>query len=227
MFILQARTAPSSSDAAAAASSGMVPRRRLELPRPFGHRYLKPARLPIPPPGQQEGAIVVGCLPKSTGISLVRRSDRGLYLRPQWHSGGAPARRKSRSVMAARFVTVFGGSGFIWRYLVQRLARHGWIVRVAVRHPDRALFLKPMGAVGQITPVAASLRHDGSGAAAVAGADAVVNLVGILCERGAQTFAAVHAMGAATVAEAAKAAGARTFVHMSALGADPAASAQY
>ena len=129
--------------------------------------------------------------------------------------------------MAARVVTVFGGSGFIGRYLVQRLAKRGWTVRVAVRHPDRALFLKPMGAVGQITPVAASVRHAGSIAAAVAGADAVVNLVGILCERGAQTFAAVHAMGAAAVADAAKAAGARTLVHMSALGADPASSAQY
>src|SRR5215475_1645645 len=129
--------------------------------------------------------------------------------------------------MAARVVTVFGGSGFIGRYLVQRLAKRGWTVRVAVRHPERALFLKPMGAVGQITPVAASVRHAGSIAAAVAGADAVVNLVGILGERGAQTFAAVHAMGAAAVADAAKAAGARTFVHMSALGADPAASAQY
>ena len=129
--------------------------------------------------------------------------------------------------MAARVVTVFGGSGFIGRYLVQRLAKRGWTVRVAVRHPDRALFLKPMGAVGQITPVAASVRHAGSIAAVVAGADAVVNLVGILGERGAQTFAAVHGDGAAAVAEAAKAAGARTLVHMSALGADPASSAQY
>ena len=129
--------------------------------------------------------------------------------------------------MAARVVTVFGGSGFIGRYLVQRLARQGWIVRVAVRHPDRALFLKQMGAVGQITPIAASLRHAGSVAAAVAGADAVVNLVGVLFERGQQTFAAIHADGAATAAAAAKAAGARTFVHMSALGADPASPAQY
>ncbi len=129
--------------------------------------------------------------------------------------------------MAARVVTVFGGSGFIGRYLVQRLAKRGWTVRVAVRHPDRALFLKPMGAVGQITPVAASVRHAGSIAAAVAGAEAVVNLVGILYERGAQTFAAVHAEGAAAVADAARSAGARTLVHMSALGADPTSSAQY
>jgi uncharacterized protein YbjT (DUF2867 family) len=129
--------------------------------------------------------------------------------------------------MAARVVTVFGGSGFIGRYLVQRLAKQGWIIRVAVRHPDQALFLKPMGAVGQITPVAASVRHAGSVAAAVRGADAVVNLVGILCERGTQTFAAIHAEGAAAVVRAAKAAGARTLVQMSALGADAASPAEY
>ncbi len=139
--------------------------------------------------------------------------------------------------MTVRSVTVFGGSGFIGRYLVQRLARQGWIIRVAVRHPDRALFLKPMGAVGQITPVAASLRHEGSIAAAVAGADAVVNLVGILHEgslpvrtlfpRAVQRFADIHAEGAARVARAAKAAGAATFVQMSALGADPLSPSNY
>jgi uncharacterized protein YbjT (DUF2867 family) len=129
--------------------------------------------------------------------------------------------------MAARIVTVFGGSGFIGRYLVQRLARHGWIVRVAVRRPDRALFLKPMGAVGQITPIAASLRHEGSVAAAVAGADAVVNLVGILHGRGANSFTAIHVEGAARVARAARAASARTFVQMSALGADSNSPAEY
>ncbi|MGE0120548.1 MAG: complex I NDUFA9 subunit family protein [Dongiaceae bacterium] len=139
--------------------------------------------------------------------------------------------------MAARNVTIFGGSGFIGRYLVQRLARQGWIIRVAVRHPDRALFLKPMGAVGQITPVAASLRHEASIAAAVADADAVVNLVGILHEgsmparmffpRAVQRFGDIHADGAGRVARAARAAGARAFVQMSALGADPGSPAAY
>lgn len=139
--------------------------------------------------------------------------------------------------MAARNVTIFGGSGFIGRYLVQRLARRGWIIRVAVRHPDRALFLKPMGAVGQITPVAASLRHEASIAAAVIGADAVVNLVGILHEgsvparvlfpRAVQRFDDIHADGAGHVARAAKASGARIFVQMSALGADPGSPAAY
>ena len=129
--------------------------------------------------------------------------------------------------MTARIVTVFGGSGFIGRYLVQRLARQGWIVRVAVRRPDRALFLKPIGAVGQITPIAASLRHEGSIAAAVAGADAVVNLVGILHGRGANSFNAIHVEGAARAARAARAAGAQTFIQMSALGADPDSPAEY
>jgi NADH dehydrogenase len=129
--------------------------------------------------------------------------------------------------MATQVVTIFGGSGFIGRYLVQRLARSGWIIRVAVRHPERALFLKPMGAVGQITPIAANLRHEASVAAAVAGADAVVNLVGILYERRPQSFAAIHVEGAGRVARAAHAAGARRYVHMSALGADPASPAAY
>ncbi len=129
--------------------------------------------------------------------------------------------------MAARVITVFGGSGFIGRYLVQRLARRGWVIRVAVRHPDAALFLKPMGDVGQVTPIAASLRHQGSVQAAVAGADAVVNLVGILYQRGPQRFDAIHAEGARTVAEAAAAAGARRLVQMSALGADAASPAEY
>src|SRR5262245_59357466 len=113
--------------------------------------------------------------------------------------------------MAARIVTVFGGSGFIGRYLVQRLARRGWIVRVAVRRPDRALFLKPMGAVGQITPIAATLRHEASVATAVAGADAVVNLVGVLHG----DLAAINVEGAARTARDARAAGAKTFVQMS------------
>lgn len=129
--------------------------------------------------------------------------------------------------MAARVITVFGGSGFIGRYLVQRLARRGWVIRVAVRRPDAALFLKPFGDVGQVTPIAASLRHQGSVQAAVAGADAVVNLVGILYQRGNQRFDAIHAEGARAVAEAAAAAGARRLVQMSALGADAASPAEY
>lgn len=129
--------------------------------------------------------------------------------------------------MAARLITVFGGSGFIGRYLVQHLARRGWQIRVAVRHPDQALFLKPLGEVGQITPVPASVRHPASIGAAVAGSDAVINLVGILYQRGRQRFAEVHAEGPRRVAEAAQAAGATRLVQMSAIGADPQSPSDY
>ncbi|MBL8709958.1 MAG: complex I NDUFA9 subunit family protein, partial [Rhodospirillaceae bacterium] len=129
--------------------------------------------------------------------------------------------------MARGLVTVFGGSGFIGRYVVRNLARAGWQVRVAVRRPDEALFLKTAGDVGQVTPVAANIRDARSVAAAVAGADAVVNLVGILYEGGRQKFATVQAEGAARVAAAAKAAGARRFVQMSAIGADAQSNSAY
>jgi uncharacterized protein YbjT (DUF2867 family) len=129
--------------------------------------------------------------------------------------------------MAGRLVTVFGGSGFIGRHLVRRLAQGGDRVRVAVRHPDSALFLKTMGDVGQVTPVQANLRDDRSVAAAVAGADAVVNLVGILYSRGKQSFSAVHHEGALRAAAAARTAGAKRFVQMSALGASSRSPAEY
>ncbi|QEX14916.1 3-beta-hydroxy-Delta(5)-steroid dehydrogenase [Hypericibacter terrae] len=129
--------------------------------------------------------------------------------------------------MARKLATVFGGSGFIGRYVVQRLAKRGWMVRAAVRRPDEALFLKPLGDVGQITPIAANLRHQGSVEAAVAGADAVVNLVGLLYQGGPQRFDAVHVEGAGRAAAAARKAGAAQFVQVSAIGADPASPAAY
>jgi NADH dehydrogenase len=127
----------------------------------------------------------------------------------------------------ARTATVFGGSGFIGRYVVKRLAREGWVVRAAARLPQSALFLRTMGAVGQVTPIAANLRDERSVAAAVAGVDAVVNLVGILYQKGRQTFDAVHVHGAAAVARGAAAAGVRRLVHVSALGADPGSDSAY
>jgi NADH dehydrogenase len=129
--------------------------------------------------------------------------------------------------MARKLATVFGGSGFIGRYVVQRLAKQGWMVRAAVRRPDEALFLKPLGDVGQITPIAANIRHQGSVEAAVAGTDAVVNLVGLLYQGGRQRFDAVHVEGAGRVAAAARKAGATQFVQISAIGADPASPAAY
>ena len=129
--------------------------------------------------------------------------------------------------MATKLVTVFGGSGFIGRHLVQRLAQQGWLIRVAVRRPSKAQFLKPLGDVGQITPIAAALQDPDSLRAAVKDAWAVVNLVGLLYEKGAQSFSAVHVEGAKQIALFAAAAGARDLVHMSALGADPDAEADY
>jgi NADH dehydrogenase len=129
--------------------------------------------------------------------------------------------------MAQRVVTVFGGSGFIGRHLIGRLAKQDWIVRVAVRRPSQAGFLKPLGEVGQITPLRAPVQDPIAVEAAVAGADAAINLVGILYERGKQTFSGVHARGAQTVAEAATAAGVERLVQVSAIGADLHAAADY
>lgn len=129
--------------------------------------------------------------------------------------------------MARGLITVFGGSGFIGRHLVRRLARQGWTIRVAVRRPSAANFLKPLGDVGQITPVRVSIQDPVAVQAAVSGARAVVNLVGILYERGNRSFAAVHARGAHTVASACAEAGVQRLVHMSAIGADLHAEAEY
>ncbi|MFE0758109.1 complex I NDUFA9 subunit family protein [Inquilinus sp. NPDC058860] len=124
-------------------------------------------------------------------------------------------------------VTLFGGTGFVGRYVAQMLAQRGWRIIVASRHPDRALPLKTAGAVGQVVPVFADIRDDGSVAAAVAGADAVVNLVGILFERGRQRFDAIHAEAAGRVARAAAAAGAGRFVQVSAIGASADSPSSY
>ena len=126
-----------------------------------------------------------------------------------------------------RLVTVFGGSGFLGRHTVRALARRGWRVRAAVRRPDLAGHLQPMGAVGQIHPVQANVRFEDSVARAIEGADAVVNLVGILASGGRQTFDAVHVDGARAIGAAARRAGADTLIHVSAIGADQAATAHY
>jgi uncharacterized protein YbjT (DUF2867 family) len=116
-------------------------------------------------------------------------------------------------------VTVFGGSGFVGRSVVRALAKRDYRIRVAVRRPELAGYLQPMGLVGQIHTVQANVRHAASVEAAVRDAHVVVNLVGILAESGAQTFEAVQAAGAGTIAQAAAAAGAQ-MVHVSAIGAD-------
>ena len=129
--------------------------------------------------------------------------------------------------MAARVVTVFGGSGFIGRYVVKRLAQQGWVIRVAVRRPSRAQFLKPLGDVGQITPLRAPVQDEAAVRDAVAGADAVINLVGLLYEKGRQNFEAVHFEGARRIAQAAAAAGVEHLVQVSAIGSHPNAEADY
>jgi NADH dehydrogenase len=128
---------------------------------------------------------------------------------------------------AGRIVTVFGGSGFVGRYVVRALARDGWRVRIACRRPDLAFHLQPQGRVGQVMAVQANVRHPDSVAAALQGASAVVNLVGILAEGGAQTFSKVQAEGARAIAEAARAAGIDRVVHVSAIGADPNSASVY
>lgn len=122
--------------------------------------------------------------------------------------------------MDRRVVTVFGGSGFIGRQVVKRLAANGWTVRVAVRDPVRAGLCKPMGDPGQVNPVRCDVTDSASVRAALAGAQAAVNLVGILFEKGRRRFDTLHREAAATIAKEARAAGVAALVQMSALGAD-------
>jgi len=127
----------------------------------------------------------------------------------------------------SNLVTIFGGSGFVGRYVARRMAQAGWRVRVAVRRPNEALQVRPYGTPGQVEPIACNIRDDASVAAALRGADAVVNCVGILNAVGAQTFDAVQAEGAGRIARAATAAGVAHLVHVSAIGADAASDSGY
>jgi NADH dehydrogenase len=128
-----------------------------------------------------------------------------------------------------KLATVFGGSGFLGRYVVRALARRGWRVRAAVRRPDLAGQLIPYGAVGQIQAVQANLRPEfrWSIERALHHADAAVNLVGILSQSGKQTFQSVQAEGAGILADCVRAAGISSFVHVSALGADAQSASVY
>jgi NADH dehydrogenase len=127
----------------------------------------------------------------------------------------------------SKLVTIFGGSGFVGRYIARRMAKEGWRVRVAVRRPNEAIFVRPYGAVGQVEPILANIRDDASVAAAIAGADAVVNCVGVLTERGKNGFDAVQTEGAARIARIAAGAGVRQLVHLSAIGADADSDSAY
>ena len=129
--------------------------------------------------------------------------------------------------VSKRLVTIFGGSGFIGRYVVRALARRGWRVRVAVRRPDLAGFLQPLGDVGQIHAVQANLRYPASIASALIGADAAINLAGIQRQQGRQNFEAVHVFGAREVARAAAKQGVGILVHGSGIGADANSPSPY
>lgn len=127
----------------------------------------------------------------------------------------------------SKLVTIFGGSGFVGRYIARRLAKEGWRVRVAVRNTNEAMFVRPYGAVGQVEPVFCNIRDDASVAAVTAGADVVVNCVGVLDEVGKNTFAAVQADGAARIARIAADHGITRMVHVSAIGADAESDSAY
>lgn len=127
----------------------------------------------------------------------------------------------------AKLVTIYGGSGFVGRYIAQRMAKAGWRVRVAVRRPNEALFVKPYGVVGQVEPVLCNVRDDASVKAAMMGADAVVNCVGILFESGKNRFDAVQAEGAERIARLAAETGVARMVQISAIGADMEADSDY
>lgn len=127
----------------------------------------------------------------------------------------------------SKLVTIFGGSGFVGRYIARRMAKEGWRVRVAVRNPNEALFVKPYGVVGQVEPVFCNVRDDASVAAVLNGADAVVNCVGILEETGKNTFDAVQAEAPGRIARLAAAAGVGSLVQISAIGANAESESEY
>ena len=127
----------------------------------------------------------------------------------------------------SKLVTIYGGSGFVGRYIARRMAKAGWRVRVAVRRPNEAIFVKPYGVVGQVEPVLCNIRDDASVRQVMQGADAVVNCVGILAEAGKNRFDAVQAEGAGRVARIAAEQGISRMVHISAIGADETSDSDY
>lgn len=127
----------------------------------------------------------------------------------------------------SKLVTIYGGSGFVGRYVARRMAKLGWRIRVAVRRPNEALFVKPYGTVGQVEPVLCNIRDDASVRAAMFGANAVVNCVGILMPVGKNRFDAVQAEGAGRIARIATETDVSNLVHISAIGADPDSDSEY
>lgn len=129
--------------------------------------------------------------------------------------------------MMPRRIIVVGASGFIGRYVVKRLAAEGAVIAACCRHAREAGYLRPMGDVGQVATFDADINDEKTLDAIIAGSDAVVNVAGILYERGKQSFESIHHQGPARLARLSKAAGVRHFVHISAIAADPAAPSVY
>ncbi len=127
----------------------------------------------------------------------------------------------------SKLVTIYGGSGFVGRYIARRMAKQGWRVRVATRRPNEALFVRPYGAVGQVEPVFCNIRDEASVREVMLGADAVVNCVGTFDKGGRNSFEAIQAIGAGRVARLAKELGVGSFVHISAIGADAGSDSLY
>ncbi|MFO7758929.1 MAG: complex I NDUFA9 subunit family protein [Roseovarius sp.] len=127
----------------------------------------------------------------------------------------------------SRLVTIFGGSGFVGRYITRRMANAGWRVRVAVRRPNEAMHVKPYGNVGQVEPVPCNIRDDASVRAVLRGADAVVNCVGTFDRKGRNNFSAVQDEGATRIARLAAEEGVERLVHLSAIGANAQSASEY
>ena len=127
----------------------------------------------------------------------------------------------------SKLVTIYGGSGFLGRYIARRMAREGWRVRVAVRRPNEAMFVRPYGVVGQVEPVFCNIRDDYSVRLVMKGADAVVNCVGTFDKGGKNNFEAVQDEGATRIARIAAEEGVGSLVHISAIGADAASDSLY
>ena len=127
----------------------------------------------------------------------------------------------------SKLVTIYGGSGFVGRYIARRMAKEGWRVRVATRRPNEALFVKPYGSVGQVEPVFCNIRDDASVRAVMLGADAVVNCVGTFDKGGRNSFQAIQNLGAGRIARLAAELGVGTLVHISAIGADAQSDSLY
>jgi NADH dehydrogenase len=160
------------------------------------------------------------CKIRRTGFALPGQGVGGIH---------PPSFRRLRAGVFAmsKLVTIFGGSGFVGRYIARRMAKEGWRVRVAVRRPNEALFVKPYGTPGQVEPLACNIRDDASVRALIHGADAVVNCVGILNRSGKNTFDAVQAEGPGRIARMAAAEGVGQLVQISAIGADAASDSDY